>query len=106
MMNRLLGYGVGCLITVAAGIGPSMADTVFTDDTFNLATYTPTTPFSTGPSGNIAASQCASCGDPGSGLQFVSTFNSSPAFTAVGETLINNLFSYNPQTQGVIASID
>jgi len=32
--------------------------------------------------------------------------NSSPVGSTVGETLINNLFSYNPQTQGAIASID
>jgi hypothetical protein len=106
MMNRLLGYGVGCLISAATSIGPAMADVVFTDSTFNLANYTQTGPFSNDPSASLAVAQCPSCGVSGSGLQTVATFNSSPVGTTVDETLINNLFSYNPQTQGVIASID
>jgi hypothetical protein len=83
-----------------------MADVVFTDSTFNLANYTQTAPFSSNPSASLAVTQCPSCGVSGSGLQTVATFNSSPVGTTVGETLINNGFSYNPQTQGVIASID
>src|SRR3954451_4463001 len=100
MMKRLLVYAVGCLVAVAASIGPAMADVVFTDSTFNLANYTQTAPFSNDPSASLAVAQCASCGISGSGLQTVATFNSSPVGTLVGETLINNLFSYNPQTQG------
>jgi PEP-CTERM motif len=105
-MNRFLGFGAGALISAAASIGPTMADVIFTDSTFNLANYTQTAPFSNNASASLAVAQCPSCGVSGSGLQTVTTFNSSPVGTLVGETLINNGFSYNPQTQGTIASID
>src|SRR3954470_18452210 len=106
MINRWLIYAVGCFVAAAASIGPAMADVVFTDSTFNLANYTQTAPFSNDPSASLAVAQCPSCGVSGSGLQTVATFTSSPVGTLVGETLINNLFSYNPQMQGAIASID
>jgi hypothetical protein len=44
--ERFLRYGLGCLISAAASIGPAMADVIFTDSTFNLANYTATAPFS------------------------------------------------------------
>ncbi len=105
-MNKFLGYGLGCLISAVAGIGPAMADAIFTDSTFNLANYTATAPFSSNGTASLAVTQCPSCGVSGSALQTVATFYSSPTGTEVGETLVNNNFSYNPQTFGAIASID
>jgi PEP-CTERM motif-containing protein len=106
MMIRFRSYGLAVIIFAAASIGPAMADVIFTDSTFNLGNYTATGPFSTDVSASLAVTQCASCGVSGSSaLQTVATFNSSTAAT-VGETLINNGFSYNPLTQGAIASID
>jgi hypothetical protein len=106
VMKRFLRYGLACLISAAASIGPAMADVIFTDSTFNLANYTATAPFSSNATASLSVTQCPSCGVSGSALQTVATFNSSPSGTLVGETLINNAFSYNPQTLGAITSID
>ena len=52
-MKRFLRYGLACLISAAASIGPAMADVIFTDSTFNPANYTATAPFSSNATANL-----------------------------------------------------
>jgi hypothetical protein len=92
-----------CLSSASA-----FADTVFTDGTFNPANYTTTPPFTSDSSVSLAAGQCASCGNPGNGLQIVGATNGTAASVGVGVTeilFVNSTFSYDPGTQGAINSI-
>jgi hypothetical protein len=83
--------------------GPAFANAIFTDGTFNPADYSASPVFTAGMS--FSVDQCASCGNPGAGLQFNATFPVGPGGTAaVG--LANTTFSYDPLTQGAILSIN
>jgi hypothetical protein len=83
---------------------PAFANVTFTDGTFNLANYT-ASPVYTSDGATLAYDQCASCGNPGSGLQLIVTFVPGAGGTAaVG--LANTTFSYDPLTQGAIQSIN
>jgi hypothetical protein len=77
------------------------ADTTYTDGTFNLANYTATPTFASGTTG--AASQCATCGNPGQALQFV--VGATITDSAYSQGFTANGFTYNPQTQGALGSI-
>ena len=78
------------------------ADTTYSDGTFNLANYTAKPTFASGTTGT--ASQCATCGNPGQALQFVA--GATITDSAYSQGLANNSFTYNPQTQGALGSID
>jgi uncharacterized protein (TIGR03437 family) len=80
------------------------ANVVFSDSTFNLSSYTLTPTFYS-PGSSIAAAQCGSCGDPGSGLQFTSTLTSGAAGASAELGAVNNSFTYAPLTQGAVLSI-
>jgi hypothetical protein len=83
------------------------AGTIFTDSTFALAGYTITSGLVDG-GASIAAVQCATCGNPGAGLQITGTFPNAPPPAGIDtalEVLINNSFSYDPTTQGAITSL-
>jgi PEP-CTERM motif len=88
---------------------PSLADTTFTDGTFNPADYTATSYISSGTIG-ISSGQCASCGDPigpgNTALQVIFNFTQPVAGGVAVLGLVNSTFSYNPGTQGAIISID
>jgi hypothetical protein len=104
------GKGISLLIAVLClSAVPAFADSIFTDSTFNLANYTTTTPFTSDSSVSLTSGQCASCGNPGLGLQLVGSVNgSSPNINGTGASdilLVNDTFSYNPATQGAITSI-
>lgn len=75
------------------------ADTVFTDTTFG--NFHQGFAASTG-NATLAGSQCAACGDPGSALSLVIAESDG---SNLGGAFINSLFSYDPQTQGAIATI-
>src|SRR5437762_14057776 len=92
------------MITLS-GILCARASTItFTDHTFNLSNYSVVSVFKTNPADTVSFNQCPSCGNPGQGLQVSVTL---PSFSDLaGVALINNTFSYNPQTQGAITSID
>ena len=95
-----------CLLASAMFLAstPALADIIFTDSTFNLANYTQTAQFTF--EASIAASQCASCGNPGTALQFIATFGDTTSVNgAADQGFINNTFSYNPKTQGALGSI-
>src|SRR5579871_3002142 len=84
--------------------GPASADVIFTDQTFNLANYTQTASFTV--LASLASSQCASCGNPGSALQITATFGDTTVNAGSADVgFVNNTFSYNPSTQGPLASI-
>jgi len=83
---------------------PAFADTVFTDGTFDPSNYSQTSTFTS--LSTITAAQCASCGNPGYGLQFMETFGDTTVNS--GEAAlgwVNNTFSYDPSTSGAISSI-
>jgi hypothetical protein len=77
---------------------------VFTDNTFNLANYSQTSVFKDVPQDKVSWSQCPHCGHPAQALRIGMRLPKGSSFAAVG--FINNTFSYNPQTQGTIFSID
>lgn len=81
---------------------PAFADIVFTDGTFDPATYTQVGPYLS--NATISPSQCAACGNPGSALQIMVSITG--ASGAAAEGFVNNTFSYDPLTQGAILSID
>ena len=77
---------------------------VFTDNTFKLKNYSHTSVFKDVPQDKVAWSQCPHCGDPGQALHIQMRLPQGSSFAAVG--FINKTFSYNPQAQGTIFSID
>lgn len=106
-MRSLSRAGVAGFFVMAASAAPAFADVIFTDTTFNLANYTASPSFASIPGDTIVAAQCAACGLPGSAVQFTASFNTAPVATVfVAMGLANTTFSYNPLTQGAIASID
>ncbi len=101
MLTRLSRYAVGAALSVASsGI---FASVVFTDSTFNLAGYSTTPSFLT-PLVTLTYGQCASCGTPGTGLQ-IAVNETTPAGGLADVGFVNNLFTYDPGTQGAISSI-
>jgi hypothetical protein len=77
---------------------------VFSDSTFNLANYSETSVFRTSSEDKVSWNQCPQCGQPGRALHIQMNLHKSLDLAAVG--FINNTFSYNPQTQGAILSIN
>jgi hypothetical protein len=87
---------------------PALADSIFSDSTFNPANYTTTTPFTSDSSVSLTSGQCASCGNPGLGLELVGASNGTLLTVGTGASdilYVNNTFSYDPATQGSITSI-
>jgi PEP-CTERM motif len=100
-LRSLAGTLTGAVLLMSA---PAFANVVFTDSTFDLANYT-ASPVFTSPGITLTYDQCASCGNPGLGLQLIASFSlDSVGDAAVG--LANTTFSYDPLTQGAIASIN
>jgi hypothetical protein len=91
------------VLAALAGINaiPAAAGPTFTDSTFNLGNYTVVGPYTTGGS-VVVYSQCASCGNPGTALEVITTVTGSGT-SAIG--FLNNSFTYDPSTQGALASI-
>ncbi len=87
-----------------AASGNAFAGVIFTDATFSPSDYSATTAFISDAGVSVAASQCASCGNSGAGLEVVVTVPTSPGSGAIG--LINTTFSYDPGSQGPIMAID
>jgi len=98
--------GLAALAAACALVSaPAFADG-FTDGTFNLANYTITS-FQSTNAVTVTITQCTSCGNPGQALDIsVSTPGISILPVTVTDAFINNTFTYNPQTQGAISSID
>ncbi len=92
-----------CLVVLSfcATGGGTFADVIFSDGTFNLSNYTQTSVFTSNATFTIL--QCASCGNPGPALQTI--FTTSPPGGSASAGLVNNSFTYDPRTQGRIASI-
>jgi PEP-CTERM motif len=106
----MIRFKVVCLFiaVLCLGSAPAFADTVFADGTFNSADYTSTALFTSDSSVSLTAGQCASCGNPGNGLQLVGASNGTVAASGVGTAeilFVNTTFSYDPSTQGAINSI-
>jgi len=101
-MNRLRFFAILVLAVLCVAAVPAFADTVFTDSTMSLGSYTAQGPFVTSGMATVTSSNCNTCGDPGKALQVTVNFFSAAA-TDVG--FVNNSFNYNPTTQGHITSI-
>ena len=86
---------------------PVSAATIFTDSTFNLASYQNSAQYLTGAGTSLVPLQCASCGNPGTALQVTATFTTFPpsGFDVAEQGYVNTGFSYNPTTQGPITSL-
>jgi hypothetical protein len=92
-----------CLLVFALGATneAAIADIIYQDGTFNLSNYAETSLFASNAS--LMALQCASCGNPGTALQVTVTAPPPGGIARVG--FLNNEFTYDPSTQGAIASI-
>ncbi len=91
---------LGCFAPLAIG-----GDVVFSDSAFNLSNYF-STPIFTTAGDAVTVSQCASCGNPGSALQFVGILGGGSQFQAYAEVgEVNATFVYTPATQGAVQSI-
>lgn len=95
-----------CFFALLGWLAPSAicGDVVFSDSNFNLSAYS-LTPAYTNSGSSITASQCSSCGDPGSGLQFAAVLDSSATGGSAQLGTLNNSFTYAPLTQGAVLSI-
>ena len=101
MFTRLSRYALG--VAMSAASSGIFASVVFTDSTFNLAGYSPTPTFMT-PAVTLTHGQCLSCGNPGTALEIV--LNSTTATGGLADVgFVNNVFTYDPGTQGAISSI-
>lgn len=80
------------------------ASITFTDNNFNLSNYSESSVFKTSPKDKVSWSQCPNCGHPAQALRIRMKLPTALDLGAVG--FANNTFTYNPQTQGAIASID
>ena len=100
---------IGLIAFFSAALGmaaPAFAGTIFTDQTFNLASYSASTAYTSDPSGSIGHAQCSACGDPGTALQFTSATNGSASgVVTVAQALINTSFSYDPLSLGTIKTL-
>jgi hypothetical protein len=84
---------------------PALADSTFTDTTFNLSNYSIVT-YNNNPSSlTISVSQNPTAGSPtGPALEIDESNSGSAALGVTG--LLNSSWYYNPSTQGAIQSID
>jgi hypothetical protein len=100
--------GLVGLLAIAMGVSPALADVIYTDGTFNLANYQASPTYAQNANLTLTDTQCASCGNPGTALQFTTTISSDPGsvLQAAALGLANTGFAYNPLTQGAITSID
>jgi len=84
----------------------SFGNTIFPDGTFNLADYTNPFTYQSGPISGVV-SQCSSCGNPGQALSTaLSLTTATSASSNLDIGLLNTGFTYDPSTQGDLASID
>jgi hypothetical protein len=83
---------------------PAIATTVFSDDTFDLDHYSIETFQSGGAS--INTSQTMSAGNSGAALQSIINVPSHSETFYTREYFLNTTFTYNPESQGAIESID
>ena len=102
-MNFMLKISSICLLLFMLGAAKTsaIAAVIFFDGTFDLANYTET--ISSGSNASLTAAQCASCGNPGAALEV--TVSASPPSGVAHVGFLNNGFTYDPSTQGTIASI-
>lgn len=96
-----------CAVGVLAlAASPASAGTIFTDQTFSLANYSASATYASASTGSITYAQCSKCGDPDYALQFTSATNASASSTVnLAQGLVNTTFSYDPHTQGAIATL-
>lgn len=80
---------------------PALADAMFSDTTFAPGTYQLGFAASSG-GATVTQAQCTTCGDPGTALRL--TISDSDG-SSLGAAFVNTAFTYNPKTQGAIASI-
>jgi hypothetical protein len=83
--------------------GSALADVTYLDGTFAPGDYSVTPIFTS--NATLTESQCGSCGNPGEGEQIVLTSQANTTF-AGDLGIVNTTFTYNPQTQGAITSIN
>jgi hypothetical protein len=76
----------------------------FTDKTFKLSHYSETSVFKSNPKDKVSWKECPNCGHPAQALKIQMRLPVTLDFAAVG--FVNSTFSYNPQIQGAIGSID
>ncbi len=96
----------GAFAALLLGAAPAFAGALFSDSTFNLGNYSASAAFSSDATASIGYLQCGACGNPGNALQFNAVFTSGLVGTPqVAQALVNTGFSYDPLTQGAIASI-
>ena len=104
------------ILAFLAPPAPAFADVIFSDSTFDPSTYSAPYVYVTVPpyrTDVIDYSICATCGNPGSAVDIRATepygdttsepFGGGPSFSLIG--IVNSAFSYNPLTQGPIATI-
>jgi hypothetical protein len=104
-MYPLTRLALGAVLAIVAGAGPAAADVIFSDNTFNLANYSPSAAFASDPSANIVY---GNPGSPANTVQFTSSFTKpgNPPIYVVAQGLANTTFHYDPSTQGTIGFID
>jgi hypothetical protein len=96
-LSLLLSFGFLTLTARATTVS-------FSDHTFKLSNYSETSVFKTRTSDKVFWTQCPTCGQPDKGLRVRMKLPTAVDTAAVG--FINNTFTYNPQTQGAIGSIN
>jgi hypothetical protein len=92
--------GIAGSFVLAMSAAPALADVLYTDNTFNLSNYSASPAYSSDPSASISYSSASNT------LQFTANFTSSNNLFTTAIGLANTTFTYNPQTQGAITSID
>jgi hypothetical protein len=107
---KIVGLAFGAGLAIAASTIAASATTVLTDGAFTSVTVTSS--FTTDPGGSTISTSapCSNCGNPsGAGLQAIFDYTNSsvvfPTLILSDVGFVDNLLSYNPTTQGAIASI-
>jgi len=101
-MSRLFAAIVVCAATLVGASSANATTISFTDGTFALADYSITS-YKSSPLVNVTVTECASCGDPGTALDFVVN-DSGSAGETTANAVINNSFTYDPLLSGPISS--
>jgi hypothetical protein len=106
MAMRSYSAAIGILAALA---GHLTAGTItFSDGTFPPANYSTAFTYIQTAGSTIGWAQCASCGNPGSALQFSitePTGGGSPGTIEVEDAVINSTFAYDPATEGDLVSL-
>src|SRR5690348_14007710 len=98
MPKKLFSIAALLILLCLLAATPALANTVFTDDTFNLSDYGPLLQYLGNPDMSGSVQQSLDFGNPASSVEFILHWPGSPNTDVAYQGLIHNGWSYDPGT--------